>query len=67
MLFNLDFPSNTTLWCFCFFLLTINFYCLISAVIAQAFNPIAERVIPFGILTEEAKGEIETQPVIVEA
>ena len=62
MLFNLDFPSNTTLWCFCFFLLTIDFYCLISAVIAQAFNPIAERVIPF-----EAKGEIETQPVIVEA
>ena len=31
------------------------------------FNPIAELVIPIGIPTEEAKAEMETHPVILEA
>ena len=39
---------------------------LIPAVIAQIFNPIAELLIPVGILTKEAKAEMETEPVIVE-
>ena len=41
-----------------------SFYFLIPAVIAQFFNPIAELVIPIGIPTNEAKAEIETQPMI---
>ena len=40
---------------------------LIPAVIAQIFNLIAELVIPIGIPTKEAKAEMETHPVIVEA
>ena len=35
--------------------------------IPQIFNPIAELVIPIGIPIKEAKGEMETHPVIVEA
>ena len=65
MLFNLDFASNTILSCFSFYLLTIDLYFLIPAVIAQVFNPIAELVIPIGIPTKEAKVETETHPVIV--
>ena len=48
-----------------FFFIIIDFYFLIAAVIAQMFNHIAELVIPIGIQTKEAKGEIEIQPVIV--
>ena len=65
MLFNLDFGNNAILSCFIFFL-TIDLYFLIPAVITQIFNPIAELVIPIGILTKEAKAEIETHAVIVE-
>ena len=67
MLFNLDFASNTILSCFFFFFLIIDLYFLIPTVIAQIFNPIEELVIPIGIPTKEAKAEIETQPVIVQA
>ena len=43
-----------------------DLYFLIPAVITQIFNPITELVIPMGIPTKEAKGEIETHPVTVE-
>ena len=65
VLFNLDFASDTILSCS--FFLIIDLYFLISAVIAQIFNPIAELVIPIGIPIKEAKAEMETHPVIVEA
>ena len=39
---------------------------LIPAVIAQIFNPIAERAIYIRMSTKEARAEIETQPIIVE-
>ena len=48
------------------FFLIINLYFLITAVITQIFNPIAELAIPIGIPTKEAKAEIETHPVISE-
>ena len=67
MLFNLDFASNTILSCFFFFFLIIDLYFLIPTVIAQIFNPIEELVIPIGIPTKEAKAEVETHPVIVQA
>ena len=67
MLFNLDFASNTILSCFFFFFLIIDLYFLIPTVIAQIFNPIEELVIPTGIPTKEAKAEVETHPVIVQA
>ena len=50
-----------------FFFLIIHLYFLIPAVIAQIFNPIAELIIPIGMPVIEAKAEMETQPVIVEA
>ena len=50
---------------FFLFFLIIDLYFLIPAVIAQIFNPTAELVIPIG--TKEAKAEMETHPVIVEA
>ena len=66
MLFELDFAKNTILSCFFFFFLISDLYLLIPAVITQSFNPIAELVIPIGILTKEAKAEMEMHPVIVE-
>ena len=67
MLLNLDFASKTILSCFFLFFLIIDLYFLIPAAIAQIFNPIAELVIPIGIPTKEAKVEIKTHPVNVEA
>ena len=64
MLFNLDFANNTILLCFFFFFLIIDLYFLIHATMAQILNPIAELVIPIGILSKEAKAEIEIHPVI---
>ena len=49
------------------FLLIIDFYFLIPAVIAQNFIVISELAIPTGIPIKEAKTEIETHPVMVEA
>ena len=49
------------------FLIIIDLYFLIPAVIAHIFNPIAEVVIPIGIPTKEAKAEIKTHPVIAKA
>ena len=42
-------------------------YFLVPGVIAQVFIPIAELVIPAGVATNEAIGEIEAQPVTVGA
>ena len=42
-------------------------YFLILAIIAQISNPIAEPVISIGIPTKEAKDEMETLLVIIEA
>ena len=53
MLFNVDFAKNTILSGLFFFLLIIDLYFLIPAVIAQIFK--------------EAKSEIEIYPVIAEA
>ena len=52
---------------FLFLILNSDFYLLIPAVIAQIFNPIAELLISIGIPIKEAKAEIETHPVILEA
>ena len=39
---------------------------LITVVIPQTFNPLAELAVPIGMLTNEAKIEIEMHPVIIE-
>ena len=49
------------------FIELLTVYLLIAAVLAQIFNPIAELVIPIEISTKEAKAEMETHPIIVEA
>ena len=49
-----------------FFFLIIDLYFLIAKVIAQIVNPIVELAIPIGLLTKEAKAEIEKHPVILE-
>ena len=41
----------------------IDLYFLISAVIAQIFNPTAEPAMLTGILTNETNAEIETHPL----
>ena len=64
MVFNLDFANNTILSCFFFFSLIIDLYFLMSAVIAQIFNPIAELIIPIGMPIQI---QTEIHPVIVEA
>ena len=47
--------------------LIIDLYFLIHGVIAQIFNSTAELVTPIGIPIKEAKTEMETHPVILEA
>ena len=65
MLFDLYLTNNTILSCFFLFLLIIELYFLISAVITQTFNPIVELAVPTGILVTEAKAEMETDTVIL--
>ena len=60
-LFNNNFANNT-IWSWFFFFLIIDLHFLISAVIAQIFNPIAELVIP----TKEEILDMETHPAIAE-
>ena len=67
MIFNLYFASNTILSCFFFFFLIIDLYFLIPAAIAQIFNPVAELVMSIGIPIKEAKAEMDTHTVNVEA
>ena len=57
MLFNLAFAKNTYLSCFFFFFLIIDLYFLITVVMAKIFNPVAELVIPIGILSKDAKAK----------
>ena len=45
----------------------IDLYFLTSAVIAQIFNPIAELVVPIGILTKELEVKVETHTATAEA
>ena len=66
-LFNLVFANNTILPCFFLFLLIIDLYFLIMAVIAQIFILTAELAIPTGIPTKEAKEDMRTHPLTVEA
>ena len=58
---------NTILSCFVLFLLIIDLYFLTSAVIVQIRNPIAELVLPMGIINKKAKGEIEIHLIMAEA
>ena len=67
MLFNLVFANDTILSCIFFFILIIDLYSLIPAVIAQIFHAIAELVVPIGIPSNEAKAKIEIRPVVAEA
>ena len=64
-MFNLDFANNIILLSFFFFIIDLHF--LISAVIAQIFNPIAELIIPIGIPTKEAKSEMEIHAGLVKS
>ena len=61
VLFNLDF-ANIDL-CFC---LIIDLYFLIPAVVAQIFNPAAERNLYWNTNQRKKVSEMETYPVIVE-
>ena len=65
-LFTLNFANNTILSCFYFFLLIIDFYFWLAAVITQICNLVSELVIPIGILTKEAKAKMEAHPVTVD-
>ena len=58
---------NNILSLSCFFLLIIDLYLLIAAVIGQFIITTAEPVIPTGIQTNEANAELKTQPVTVKA
>ena len=58
MIFSLGLTNNTVLTCFSFCFLIIDSCFLISAVIAQFFNSIAELLIPIRISTKVV--EIET-------
>ena len=64
MLLHFDFANNIILLCFFLFVLFIDLYFLIPAVIKQTFNPIAELVIPIGIPIKQEKAEIKTYQVI---
>ena len=65
MLFNLVFANKTILSCFFFFFIVFisfnNFFFLFQ--IFTNFNPTVELAIPVRIPSEEAKVEIETDPV----
>ena len=67
MLYNLDFVNNPILSCFFLFFSIIDLCNLITAAIAQIFNPIAELLIPVRIPNKEEKTEIEIHPAIEEA
>ena len=69
-LFNLDFANYTNHVSLIMFLfLFVNYWliCLILAVIADIFNPIAKIVISIGIPIKEAEREIEIHPVNAKA
>ena len=59
MLFNFAFANDTISLRFFFFLLTIDLFFSIPAVIAQVFNPIAELVITIGIPKKKQKQKLK--------
>ena len=61
-LFNFGFPKNYVSSC----ISIIDIQFLIPISVAQNVNPIAELIIPVGILTEEAKVEMEIDPLTTE-
>ena len=58
---------NNILSLSCFFLLIIDLYLLIAAVIGQFIITTAELVIPTGIQTNEANAELKRQAVTAKA
>ena len=67
IVFNIGFGSKTISSCFFFFILIIDLYFLIPAVITEMFFVNAELVVPTGITNKEARAEIETHLVTVES
>ena len=67
MVFSLVLANNDTLLRVFFYLLIIDLQFLISAVIAQLFNPIEELLTRIGIPIKGAKRKTETHPVITES
>ena len=67
MLFNSAFADNTISSCSFFFFLNYWLIILTPAVIVQISNLVAELIISVGILTKEAKAEIETHLIAVKA
>ena len=65
--FNLVFPSNVILFCFFFFALIIDWCFLTFAFIIQIFTVATELAIPTDIPIKEAKAEMKTWPVTVDA
>ena len=66
--FNLVFPSNAILFCFFFFALIIIDWCFLTfAFIIQIFIVATELAIPTDIPIKEAKAEMKTWPVTVDA
>ena len=61
------FQSFAVLSCFFFFFLIIDLYFLIHAVITETLIVAVELAIPTGMPIKEAKAEIETHQVTVEA
>ena len=67
LVLNLVLANNIILQCFFFIFLIIDFYFLIFTIIMEILIFVAELVIPTGIPSKKARGEIETHPVTVEA
>ena len=67
MVINLVFANNTILSFLFFFSLISDLYFLIPAVITQIFTAGKELAIPREIQTQQAKVEMETNAVTVEA
>ena len=66
ILFNVLFANIPFHFAFFFFLIN-GPYVLIPALIAQTFNPVDKLVISLRMPSKEAKGEIETHPILAEA
>ena len=67
MLFDRVLANNIIISCFFFFFLIIGLYNLIPAFTGQIFNATAKHGMPIGIPTKDARDEIETYPITIEA
>ena len=67
IVFKLVFVNHNILSCFFFFFLIIDLYFLIPAATTEIFIVVPELAIPTGVPIKEAKAEIKTHPIIVEA